>query len=186
MTDREIVDLYWERNEIAIQETSEKYHHYLKKVASNILMDEEDCEESVNDTYLAAWNSMPEQRPSILSTYLGKITRQKSIDLFRKKNSKKRRESQYALSLQELEECLTDGSSTETQVDQILLQDTICDFLEELSEKERNLFVGRYFFLDSMQEVAAYCSVSLPNAKTTLYRVRQKLKQHLQKEGWMQ
>ena len=90
MKDAEIVDLYWERNEAAIQQTQQKYGAYLSKIAYNILSDLEDSRECVNDTYLKAWNSMPTQRPSILSTYLGKITRQLSIDVFRKKNSIKR------------------------------------------------------------------------------------------------
>ena len=89
MKDSEIVDLYWDRNEYAIQQTQIKYGAYLSKVAYNVLADYEDSKECVNDTYLVAWNSMPTNRPSILSTYLGKITRQISIDAFRKKNRKK-------------------------------------------------------------------------------------------------
>ena len=96
MKDAEIVDLYWERNEAAIQQTQQKYGAYLSKIAYNILSDFEDSKECVNDTYLKAWNSMPTHRPSVLSTYLGKIARQLSIDLFRRKNSTKR----YASSTQ--------------------------------------------------------------------------------------
>ena len=99
MEDVSIVDLYWNRDEAAVRETQKKYQNYLMKIANNILCCEEDSLESVNDTYMKAWNSMPSHRPSMLSTYLGKITRQVSIDLFRKRNSAKRKESQYALSL---------------------------------------------------------------------------------------
>ena len=108
MKDAEIVDLYWERNEAAIQQTQQKYGAYLSKVAYNILSDFEESRECVNDTYLKAWNSMPTHRPSVLSTYLGKIARQISIDLFRKKNSVKRYASEYAVSL--------DGASGDTEL----------------------------------------------------------------------
>ncbi|MBR1740782.1 MAG: sigma-70 family RNA polymerase sigma factor [Lachnospiraceae bacterium] len=99
MTDEEIVGLYWARSEDAVTQTQKKYEHYLTKISYNILSDFEDCRECVNDTYLAAWNSMPEHRPSILSAYLGKLIRQISIDVFRKKHSLKRHASEYALSL---------------------------------------------------------------------------------------
>ena len=89
MTDENIVALYWERNEQALDETKTKYEHYLLKIAHNVLADYEDSKESVNDTYLAAWNSMPPHKPSILSTYLGKITRRISIDMYRRKNRTK-------------------------------------------------------------------------------------------------
>lgn len=102
MKDQEIVDLYWDRNEDAIQQTQNKYGAYLSKVAYNILADYEDSKECVNDTYMAAWNSMPSNRPGNLATYLGKITRQISIDVFRRKHRDKRFASQYAISLDEL------------------------------------------------------------------------------------
>lgn len=104
MQDEKIVALYWERNETAIHETEQKYGRYLTKIAYNVLADLEDSKESVNDTYLSAWNSMPPHKPEILSTYLAKITRRISIDIYRKKNRKKRQPSEYALSLEELEE----------------------------------------------------------------------------------
>ena len=106
MQDEMIVDLYWQRNENAILETEQKYGPYLTKIAYNILADFEDSKERVNDTYLKAWNSMPPHRPSVLSTYLGKITRQLSIDWLRTQNRAKRKSSEYALSLSELEDCV--------------------------------------------------------------------------------
>ena len=104
MEDYQIVELYWKRDQQAIRETENKYGHYLTKIALNILADLEDSKESVNDTYLKAWNSMPPHKPGILATYLGKITRQVSIDIFRKRTSKKRQPSQYALCLREARE----------------------------------------------------------------------------------
>ena len=102
MEDESIVTLYWDRDERAIRETETKYDRYLTKIAYNILADLEDSRESVNDTYLAAWDSMPPHRPGILSTYLAKITRRISIDRFRYRTRDKRKESEYAISLTEL------------------------------------------------------------------------------------
>ena len=106
MRDDEIVTLFWKRSEDAIRQTQKKYETYLIKVALNVLSNIEDGKEAVNDTYLAVWNSMPDNRPSVLSTYLGKITRRISIDIFRRKNSVKRYASEYALSLDELKDCV--------------------------------------------------------------------------------
>lgn len=111
MQDEKILDLYWERNESAIYETEQKYGRYLTKIAYNILADMEDSKESVNDTYLGAWNSMPPHKPEILSTYLVKITRRISIDLFRKRNRKKRQISEYTISLEELGDCVSAGDT---------------------------------------------------------------------------
>lgn len=117
MKDAEIVALYWSRDEDAVRQTQQKYGAYLAKVAYNILSDFEDSEECVNDTYLKAWNSMPEHRPCILSTYLGKITRQLSIDVFRKKNSIKRYASEYAVSLEELGDTFSSDSPLDEELD---------------------------------------------------------------------
>ena len=104
MEDRQIVELYWQRDEAAVEETRKKYERYLTKIAYNILAVWEDSQESVNDTYLSAWNSIPPQRPAVLSAYLAQIVRRVSIDRFRRKNRQKRKPSEYALSLEELEE----------------------------------------------------------------------------------
>ncbi len=184
MQDEEIVELYWQRDESAIKATQDKYSRYLTKIAYNILANLEDCKESVNDTYLAAWNSMPPHRPSILSTYLGKLTRRASIDIFRKKNRHKRRESEYALSLSELEDCITDGGTPQETLETKLLAGAINDFLRTLSKDARNLFIGRYYFLDSLRDAARYCGMNESKAKSMLFRTRCGLKAYLEKEGF--
>ena len=184
MQDEHIVALYWARNEAAIEETKTKYEHYLLKIAHNILLDTEDSKESVNDTYLAAWNSMPPHKPSILSTYLGKLTRRISIDVFRKKNRQKRKASEYALSLSELEDCLEGGGTPEEEMEVKLLADAISAFLRTLPKDARNLFIGRYYYLDSLKDVAAYCRMSESRAKSLLFRTRCNLKVYLEKEGF--
>ena len=195
MEDEQIVTLYWDRDETAIQETQTKYDRYLTKIACNILADMEDSRESVNDTYLAAWNSIPPQRPSVLSAYLAKLTRRISIDRFRYRTRDKRRDSQYALSLSELDDCVSGGNTTEEIINVKLLADTIGIYLRLQSEEAdcyragaaaeaRNACIGRYYFLDSLKEVAAYCGMSESKCKSLLYRTRVGLKEYLEKEGF--
>ena len=184
MQDAQIVALYWQRDESAIEVTQKKYESYLSKIAYNILSDWEDSQESVNDTYMAAWNSMPPHKPDVLSTYLGKLIRRISIDLFRKRNRLKRQASQYTLSLSELEDCAAPDSSPEDAMQTRVLAEAINRFLRTLSIDARNLFIGRYYFMDSLKEVAAYCGISESRAKSILYRTRCSLKAYLQKEGF--
>ncbi len=184
MEDSQIVSLYWDRDEEAIRETEAKYDRYLTKIAWNILANQEDSRESVNDTYLAAWNSMPPHRPSVLATYLGKLTRRLSIDRFRHRTRLKRQGSEYALSLEELDGTFSAGNTTEEMVNVRLLADAIGIFLRLQSQEVQNVFLGRYYYLDSIREVAAYCGISEAKAKTILHRTRLGLKDYLEKEGF--
>ena len=184
MEDEKIVSLYWQRSESAIRETEEKYDRYLTKIAYNILNNVEDSRESVNDTYLAAWNSMPPHRPSVLSAYLAKLTRRISIDLFRYRTRDKRLGSEYAISLSELGDCVSGGNTTEELVNVKLLADAIGIYLRTQSPEARTAFLGRYYFLDSVREVAAYLGISESKCKTLLYRTRIGLKAYLEKEGF--
>ena len=185
MNDDAIVALYWQRDESAITVTQEKYNAYLMKIARNILNDTEDSEESVNDTYLAAWNSMPPQKPVVLSTYLGKITRRISISMFRKRNTDKRKGGEFALSLDEMEEVLGDHMEPEKEIEAGLLGELLNQFLRSLKPDERRTFIGRYYYMDPLKEVAAYCGMSESKAKTMLFRTRVKLKEYLKKEGFV-
>ena len=185
MQDSQIIALYWDRDEAAIDQTDKKYGRYLAKIAYNILSDREDSKESVNDTYLAAWDSMPPHKPQVLSTYLGKLTRRISIDLYRKKASQKRSGNAYALSLEELEECISGGNTTEQALDVQLLSEAIEKYLRSVTEEARNVFISRYYYLDAVKEIAAYCRISESKAKILLYRTRQGLWEYLQKEGFV-
>jgi RNA polymerase sigma-70 factor (ECF subfamily) len=184
MQDDRIVSLYWKRDETAISETEQKYGKYLSKIAYHVLSNQEDSKESVNDTYLKAWNSMPPHKPSVLSTYLGRITRQTSIDLFRKRNSDKRLSSEYAVSLSELEECISTGDVTEQSVDVHLLAESISRFLRSLSPEASSIFVMRYYFMDSIREIADSYGMSQSKVKSMLHRTRIALKNHLEQEGF--
>ncbi len=184
MEDSQIVGLYWERNEKAIEQTQLKYGKYLSKIAYNILADREDTRESVNDTYLAAWNSMPPHKPDILSIYLGKLTRRISIDLFRKRTSQKRGAGEYALSLDELGDCITGGDTTSQEVEAKLLAQAIANYLQTQSQETRHVFIGRYYYMDSVKQIADYCRISESKVKILLYRARQGLRAYLEKEGF--
>lgn len=185
MEDSQIVGLYWDRDEAAIEQTQIKYEKYLSKIAYNILADQEDTLESVNDTYLAAWNSMPPHKPDILSTYLGKLTRRISVDLFRKKTSHKRGAGEYALSLEELGDCCTGGDATSQEVEAKLLAEAIAKYLQTQSWEIQHVFVGRYYYMDSVRDIAGYCHISESKVKILLYRARQGLKTWLEREGFV-
>ena len=184
MEDEQIVNLYWQRQETAIRETEAKYDRYLTKIAYNILADHEDSRESVNDTYFAAWESMPPHRPSVLSAYLAKLTRRISIDRFRYRTREKRMGSEYAVSLSELGDCVSGGNTTEEIVNVKLLADAIGIYLRLQSEEARTAFIARYYFLDPLKEVAACLGISESKCKTLLYRTRVGLKDYLEKEGF--
>ena len=184
MEDERIVTLYWERSEQAIAETEKKYDRYLEKIAHNILNNIEDSRESVNDTYLAAWNSMPPHRPSILSAYLAKLTRRISIDRFRYRTRDKRMGSEYAISLSELSDCVSGGNTAEEIFNAKALADAIGVYLRLQSREVQTAFLGRYYFLDPVKEIAAYLGMSESKVKSLLYRTRLGLKEYLEKEGF--
>lgn len=184
MTDAEIVSLYLQRSEAALTETQQKYDGYLTQIAYNILSDREDAHESVNDTYWSAWNSIPPHQPQVLSAYLAKLTRRISIDRYRSRSRVKRGSGEYALSLEELEECLPAGDSTIGESDLRMLAQTINCYLRTLSPIPRCMFIRRYFHSDSLQTIAAQYRMSLPKTKSMLHRTRQGLKQYLKQEGY--
>lgn len=183
--DKEIIALYQTRDENAIRQTEKKYSSYLTTIALNILGSREDGEECVNDTYFKAWNTIPPNIPAALKHYLGKITRELSIDRLRKKTSKKRGGSEYDLSLDELAECAGSEDSTQQAVDLSVLVELIEKFLNRCGDDERDMFVCRYYFCDSLREIAGYFGVNVSKVKNTLFRTRAGLKKHLESEGYI-
>lgn len=183
MEDAAIVELYWRRQERAISETKTKYGAYCQTIARRILNDSLDAEECVNDTYLGAWNAMPPHRPSCLSTFLGKITRNLSLKRRRARSAAKRGSGEVALSLDELEECVTQTGSVEEQVEAEELARTIDGFLDGLSADDRRMFVCRYWYFDSVGEIAERFDFSQSKVKMSLKRTRDKLADYLKQEG---
>ncbi len=184
MDDREIIELYNARNESAIDRTAEKYGCYCRAVAFHILQNDEDAEECVNDTWWRAWNTIPPQSPPCLRLFLGKITRNLSLDLFRRFHREKRGGDTLTLVLDELEECLPARNTTEEQVDEALLTEAIDRFMSTLSERERWIFSRRYWNTDSVQEIADALAMDANTVKVMLYRTRKKLRCALEKEGF--
>lgn len=184
MDDRQIVELYWQRDEAAIEATQSRYGARLLTVARHVLDDFGESEEAVNDTYMKAWEAMPPHRPERLCAFLCKITRQVSIDRYRRRGADKRIPSQYALSLDELAECVSGSGRPEDSVDVQELAKTIRVYLARLAPPARQAFVCRYFFADSLQDIAARQNTTVAKVKSMLYRTRQGLREHLQKEGF--
>lgn len=185
MEDTQIIDLYFSRSETAISATDEKYGSYCYSIAYNILTNREDSEESVSDTYLAAWNNMPPRRPSILSTFLGKITRHLSIDRWRSRNACKRGGGEMVLALEELEGCVSGGDTPEKQYERRELARLLNRLLEALPETERSVFLCRYWYLDSVADIAAHFGFTESKVKSMLHRTRGKLRSTLEKEGYV-
>lgn len=183
MEDSRIVDLYWERSENAIRETSRKYGKYCYSIAYNILYNAEDADEAVNDTYMGAWNSIPPHRPSILSTFLGKITRRISINKWNERKSDRRGGGELPLALEELADCIPSDHNVEQLVEEAYLAKLIDVFVTELPDTERRIFVCRYWYLDSISSICLQFGFSQSKVKSMLYRTRGKLLKYLEKEG---
>jgi RNA polymerase sigma-70 factor (ECF subfamily) len=190
-SDSTIVELFRNRDESAIGETRRKYGGYLTKIAFNVIGDYEDSEESVNDAYLSAWNSIPPHEPDNLPAFLAAIVRRISIDIFRKKQRQKRSGSQYTLSLEELAEDWGDSATPasrvgnpESALESKLLGAKIREWLLTLPAESRNVFVSRYYFMDSVKAIAASRDMSESKVKSILHRARLGLKSHLEQEGY--
>ena len=185
MEDARIVELFWKRSEKAIEETASKYGNYCYSIAFNILANAEDATESVNDTYLDAWNSMPPHRPAILSTFLGKIVRRVSIDKWRRRTAEKRGSGEIMLVLDELSDCIPSSQNIEHEIETAELAAAMNDFVMTLSPMERRVFICRYWYLDPIPVIARQFGFSQSKVKMMLHRQRKKLLVHLEREGFL-
>lgn len=183
MNDIEILDLFFSRDERAITETKRKYGSFCKKIALNILNNREDAEECENDTYLAAWNTIPPQKPLHFSAYLGKITRNISLKALRKRTAEKRLGNEGTLSLEELEDCIPDNKSLSEATNTEELSNIISDFLRALPKTERQIFICRYWYCDSIASICSEFGFGESKVKMMLLRTRKKLADHLTEKG---
>lgn len=183
MDDETIVTLYWQRDEQAIAETERKYARYLHTIAYNILADREDSSECVNDTYLRAWNSMPPQKPAVLSLYLGKLTRRLSIDRFRRRHAEKRGSGEYARTLEELAECIPAEGTPEKETENEELARVLDAWLRTLSPDTRRAFLLRYYYSDPVERIAHCLGLGENAVRSRLFRAREDLCRCLLKEG---
>ena len=184
MNDKNIVDLYFSRDEEAIVQTNNKYGRYCYSIAYNILTNKEDAEECVNDTYLKAWRSIPPRRPSVLSTFLGKITRHISIDRWRERVASKRGGGEVTIALEELEDCVAGLQNVEMEYERRELIRAYVKFLDMLPVAERRVFLCRYWYVDSIETIAEKFGFSQSKVKTMLFRARAKLRKQLAEEGY--
>ena len=184
MDDAKIVQLYWDRSEQAIPATADKYDSYCTSIANNVLGNREDAEECVNDTYMNAWNSMPPRRPNILSTFLGKITRNLSIKRYRRNTADKRGSGQATVVLDEIAEFVSDTDSVEKEIDHRELVKAIDSFLDRLPTDKRSIFVCRYWYFDSVSDIANRFGMTENNVSVTLNRLRLKLHNYLLERGF--
>lgn len=182
MDDEDIVELYWKRSESAVSETELKYGRYLYGVSYNIVNNSDDASECVNDVYREAWNAIPPNRPAVLSTFLGKISRRISIDRLRKANAEKRGGGELPLVLDELEECVG-GGEVESEVERREIINALNRFLGELSPVARGIFLSRYWYMDSIKDIAGRFGFSESRVASTARRARLKLRARLEKEN---
>ena len=184
MDDSKILELFEARDEKAIEQTASKYGKYCMKISFNILSDLSDSEENVNDTYMQAWNSIPPNRPQSLMAYLGRIARNSALNKLKAQNTLKRTAQSTSLSLDELSLCTPSKISIENETEMKGLSQSISDFLKSQKEDARNIFVLRYFYCYSVEDIAKKLSFSESKVKSMLLRTRGKLRAHLEKEGY--
>lgn len=183
MEDMQIIQLYFSRSETAIVETDKKYGSYCYSISYNILSDREDARECVSDTYLAAWRAIPPRQPKVLAAFLGKITRNLSLDRWRSAHRQKRGGGEVVLALEELGECASEDQSVEAALERKQLARVFNRFLAELPETERRVFLCRYWYLDSVATIAGYFGFTESKVTSMLHRTRKKLRIALEKEG---
>lgn len=182
MEDSQIIELYWNRSESAISETSNKYGRLLRNIALNILGNYSDAEECENDTYVAAWNNIPPTRPNVFSAFLSRIVRNISINRY-EYNRAKKRNGEYDLILSELEECIAADTSVEDDYAAGEISGYIDDFLKSQKQEVRVIFVRRYWYADSVKDIAERMRITESKVKTVLFRTRSKLQEYLAERG---
>lgn len=184
MDDNEIIELFFARDQQAIQAASQQYGAYCTSIAQRILDDQGAAEECVNDAWLKCWQSIPPQRPRSLKSFAGRIVRNLALSALRGAAARKRGGGQVQLALDELSEVVSGGDTPEGALDRQAFRAALDGFLEDLPERNRNLFLQRYWYLDSVEALAKRYSMSRTQVTTTLHRLRQKLRVHLEQEGF--
>jgi len=183
MDDKEIIDRFWERSNSAIDAISDRYSKYCRSIAYNILGNGEDAEEVINDTYHRVWKAIPPERPNNLRAFIGRITRNLSLDKLEKAKAEKRGGGQFNALLSELEECISDRrNSFDELIETEAITAALNVFLSEQSAENRRIFVRRYWRAASINDIAADFNMSAGKVKTILFRLRKKLRKHLERE----
>lgn len=182
MDDDRIVELYWEREERAISETSLKYGRLCTHIARNILSSYEDSEECVNDTYFAVWNAIPEERPNRFSAYISRIARNLALKKYEYISAAKRNPD-AVVSFEELGDCVSGVESIESEMEKRRIEDAIDKFLWRQGEEKRTIFIRRYWYFDSIESICKSTGFTQSKVKSMLYEMRKKLRKYLESEG---
>jgi len=182
-SDEKIIDMYWERNPNAIQETDEKYGALLRNVAYNILSDALDCEECQNDTYFDVWNAIPSARPTAFSAFIVQIMRRTAIDRYRKKSSKRRVPSQMTLSIEDLENSICNSLSIEEAYEAKEIGKMVNDYVASLNDRQRYIFIDRYYMAESVEKIASDLAIPVKTAYLEIGKIKKGLRKYLERNG---
>lgn len=185
ISDEQIIELYWQRDEKAIEETDIKYKKYLLSVAYHIVRDTSDCEECLNDTYLGAWNAMPPSKPNVLKAFLTTIMRRLAINRYHSNRRKNRVPSEMTVALSELEDFIADDGTMDAEFDAERLGRVISDFVRSLNERRRFIFMSRYYAAEPIDTIAGELQVSRSTVNKELAAIRAALKEKLESEGYL-
>ena len=182
-SDEKIIDMYWERNPNAIQETDEKYGALLRNVAYNILSDALDCEECQNDTYFDVWNAIPSARPTAFSAFIVQIMRRTAIDRYRKKSSKRRVPSQLTLSIEDLENSICNSLSIEEAYEAKEIGKMVNDYVASLNDRQRYIFIDRFYMAESVEKIASDLAIPVKTAYLEIGKIKKGLRKYLERNG---
>lgn len=185
LDDDKIIELYWQRDEEAIEATDFKYRKYLYKIAYNIVRDNVDCEECLNDTYLGSWNAIPPSKPSVLKAFLTTIMRRISIKRYHNNLRKKVIPSEMTVSLSELEDFIVGDEDVGDDFDAVKLGEIISNFVRCLSEREKFIFMSRYYLAEPIDIIARNLGLSRSTINKELAAIRSALKEKLESEGYL-
>lgn len=183
VSDEQIVELYWERNETAIKLTADKYEQLLFRIAYNILHDDPDCKECLNDTYLGIWNAIPPSRPSVFAAFITRIMRNIAIDKYKEKTRRKRVPSAMTVSLEEIQDTLAFRDASEAERVSGELAKLINDYLRNLSERQRYVFISRFYMGDSFEQIAGELHIHPSTVYRETEKIKRGLKNYLERNG---
>ena len=181
--DEQIIEMYWQREEKAIQETDKKYGQFLFNIAYNILHERLDCEECQNDTYLRVWNAIPPTRPTVFKAFITQIMRRIAINRYKEKSSKKRIPSELTVSMENVIDALHSDVTVEAEYTAEEVGKIINDYVRELPDRQRYIFIDRFYLAESVETIATDLSISVPTVYREIDKIKQSLKLYLEKNG---
>ena len=179
--DEQIIELYWQRNENAIQETDKKYGQFLFRIAYNILHDRLDCEECQNDTYLDVWKAIPPTRPTVFPAFITKIMRRIALDRYKEKTAKRRIPSEYTVSMEDIKDTLHSNETVDSEYAAEELGKIISDYVRSLTDRQRYIFIDRFYLAEPVETIAADLSISVSTIYRELENIKQGLKTYLER-----